>query len=178
MMKSLPLTIIIDEIPAGGQAVRGVLPPEWLGDTLLPPYIPMSPLRVDLVARRFDENVLVSGTVGVDLHFACSRTLAPGEFTLSAPVHELFQPAAQHASKLGGGIDADEISENDITLYRGKTLDIEPILRELLVLAQDPYPMIQGARDTDEDGPGPAVWSSGADEIDPRWARLAQIKLD
>lgn len=175
-MKITKLSIAVDEIPEAGWVVRGELPVEWMTESLLPPYTATSPVQVDLEARRVAENVLVSGRATVELAFECSRTLAPGLTTLDVDVHELFTPGERHALNLEAGVDADDLEATDEPwILEGGRLDLEPLLRETLVLAQDPYPVVGDKGEADEDRP---LWQSGRGEVDPRWARLKDIKLD
>ena len=135
-----------------------------------------SPLQVDLEVRRVNESVYVQGSLEVSLTFACSRTLEPGRSDLKVPVSELYQPAALHALSLGTEVEGDDLDKDEPYVYEHGRLDLEPLLREQLVLSQEPFPTVAPAPagDGEED---PVLWSSGTDEIDPRWAKLKDIKL-
>lgn len=173
-MKALKLVLDIDELPDAGLIIRGELPAEWLGDSVLDAYEAAAPLRVDLEVRKVNESIYVQGSLEVSLTFACSRTLAPGRAELKVPVSELYQPAALHALSLGTDVEADDLDKDEPYVYEHGRVDLEPLLREQLVLAQEPFPTVVSTPDGDDDA---VLWSSGADEIDPRWAKLKDIKL-
>lgn len=172
-MKDLDLIVPVDEIPDGGYVIEGTLPPEWVGDSALEAYTALTPVRVSLLAKRFTANVHVSGSLSLRLGFQCSRTLAPGEIDLELSLSELFQPAGKHDLNLGDGLDADAIEDEPYTFESNK-IDLEPFLREELVLAQDPYPTLAPREGLSDAGP---VWQSGQGEVDARWAKLKDLEL-
>ena len=51
-------------------------------------------------------------------------------------------PQDAHHVKLGEGVDAENI-DDEMRTYEGKTFSLEDVLRELLVLAQEPYPTVE-----------------------------------
>lgn len=168
----LELIVAVDEIPEAGWFVDGSLPAEWLGDTLLDAYTALGPVHVQLSARRLHSSVYVEGTVSVDLSFECSRTLVPGQTVLSVALSELFQPEGAMELKLGDGLDADAIDDTPWTYDSSKRIDLEPLIREELVLAQEPFPTVEPAAASE----GP-VWTSTSEDVDPRWSKLKDIKL-
>ncbi|MGM0577477.1 MAG: YceD family protein [Myxococcota bacterium] len=174
MKKNPSLTIDVDEIPDAGWSIRGELPPEWLGDTLLDPYAPDSRVHVEAEAHRVGDNVHVRADVSFGATFACSRTLKPGRTRVEVSVHELFLPARKHDANLGDGVDGEGLDADVPYVYQNRTLDLEPLLREQIVLAQEPYPVVAEAPEPAENEP---LWSSEGDDIDPRWAKLKDIDL-
>lgn len=171
-MKTLNFIVSINEIPAAGLSLQGELEPDWIGDSLLDAYTALSPLKVDLLVKRIGDNVHVDGELHVRLGFSCSRTLAPGQLDLHVTLGELFQPAHAHKMNLGSGVDSEDLEGDQPYLYDGPTIDIEPFVREQLVLAQEPYPRIEQT-----DAAEPLTWNDAADDGDPRWAKLRDVKL-
>ncbi len=172
---ALTLTVPIDEIPEPGLTIQGELPEEWLAPSLLAAYSPSGAVAVTLLVRKFNANIYAEGRLDATVRFRCSRTLEPGTARLTIDVTELFQPQTASSVNLSDGVDADHI-DDELRTYEGKTIDLEPMLRELLVLAQEPYPTVGGASaPADPDTP---LWRSNPDDVDPRWAALKNLKLN
>jgi len=174
-MKLPSLIIQVDEIPEAGKVVSGDLPEAWLGDTLLSPYTVLEPVSLSIDVKRVEDNVWVDGTVSMRLRFACSRSLEPGEMTLNVQVRELFQPASRHNVKLGEGLDCDDMDSDEPYVFEGGQLDLEPLVRERLVLAQPPYPVVDAAPEGQSDAP---AWSSREQDVDPRWEELKKLTIN
>ena len=167
-----PLTIPVDEIPEAGFVVKRDFPAEWVGDSALPAYRALSPVSIDVVAKRYQDNVHVEGRVCLDLGFTCGRSLVDSTARLDISFSELFQPAGASSINLGEGIDGDDIEDQPYTYEEG-SIDLEPLIREEIVLAQDPYPTVT---DSTTAGTEP-VWTSAETNVDSRWAQLAQLKI-
>jgi|GEM_PF-1279126 len=169
------LTINIDEIPEPGLTLQGELSQEWLASSLLEAYTAKQPVSVTLQVKRFHANVYVEGFLSTSIAFQCSRTLAPGTRELDIKVSELYQPYDANHVNLGEGVEAENI-DDEMRTYEGKTFSLEEVLRELLVLAQDPYPTVDDASaPADPDSP---LWQSDPEDVDPRWAALKNLKLN
>ena len=173
IMNTSDLIFAVDELPEAGLVVRRSWAAERLAETLLQPYEAASPATIELVLERYGVNVHVEGTVGVTLGFQCGRTLAPGRTELRIPIDEVFRPADKASLDFGRGLDSEAFEEEPRT-YEGGSLDLEPLVREQLVLAQDPYPVVETGQGA---GAGP-VWSSTSDEVDPRWEKLRALAID
>ena len=173
-MKPPKLIITVNEIPQAGQTQQGEFPEAWVQDSLLDAYRPLSPLSVQIDARLIGENVLVEVKLSTTLGFECSRTLKPGKTALSLSVSELFQPGESQDLNLGAGVDSDDLEGDQPYMFSGNQIDLEPLVREQLVLAQNPYPTVSEAAEA----PADAVWSSGNNDIDPRWAELSKLNLN
>lgn len=178
-MKSLQLVVSIDEIPDPGWVITGDLPAQWLKDSLLGPYQASEALHVDLLLKRMGDNISLEGTLSTTLTFRCSRTTDMGTFALDVQIHELFQPKDHDELNLGDGVDFDFLGDEPY-LYEGHKLDIEPMLREEIVLAQPPYPAISGDPKVKRvvHSTRSPLWSSDAGEVDPRWAKLKNLKIN
>ena len=177
-MKPTDLQLNVHEIPDAGIDLDGALPAEWVSESLLPPYRAESPLELHVEVQRMGDNVLVRGRATVTLAFECSRTLAPAQVKLEAPFAELFvEGDKQHHNLADHDVSVDDLSaEDEPWIIDGGKVDVEALVREAIVLAQDPYPLAVGvSREEAEDKP---LWSSAAGDVDARWERLKNIKLD
>lgn len=174
-MKLPSLIIQVDEIPEAGKVISGDLPETWLGDTLLPPYTALEPVSLSIDVKRVEDNIWVEGKVSMRLRFECSRSLEPGEMTLNIRVRELFQPGSRDNLNLGDGLDLDDLDSDEPYVFEGGRLDLEPLIREQLVLAQPPYPVVEAAPDGSTDTP---AWSSHEQDVDPRWEELKKLTIN
>lgn len=123
------------------------------------------------LALRFEavvEGVLVSGTASVTVVGECARCLDPVEWDQTVAFTELFlhEPGPE---------------EEELPVLHGDLLDLEPVVRDAVVLALPLAPLCRpdcpglcvecGARLADDP-------SHGHDRIDPRWAGLAGLGND
>ncbi|MCD0448378.1 DUF177 domain-containing protein [Actinocorallia sp. API 0066] len=124
-------------------------------------------IEVDSRLESVMEGVLVSGTALLPIQGECARCLDDISFTLEVEFQELF---VYDDTRSAAGADEDEHRLD------GDLLDLEPVLRDAVVLALPLSPLCQddcpglcaecGARLADV-GPGHTH-----DVADPRWAAL------
>jgi uncharacterized protein len=138
--------------------------PEGLGLDLI--RVPAgAPLDLRLRLESVLEGVLVTGRVEVPLAGECGRCLDPMTSALEVGWQELY------------AYPESEVTEDEASRLDGDYLDLEPVLRDSVVLALPLTPLCRddcpglciecGARKADGDcGHGDAV-------VDPRWAALA-----
>jgi len=128
-------------------------------------------LTLDLRMESVTEGVLVSGDVSGPVEGECGRCLRPITDSVTVSIQELY--AYEHSA-------TDETTEEDeVGRLQGDLLDLEPALRDAVVLALPNHPLCR------EDCPGlcpecgvpwdelPAGHSHT--QLDPRWAALAQL---
>ena len=133
-----------------------------------------APVEIDLRLEAVMEGVLVTGEADADLEGECVRCLEPIEDTVHVDFQELFvydDPDTR-------GIDDDE----DVSRLEGDLLDLEPVLRDTVVLALPFQPLCRedcpglcaecGARLADDPG------HAHEEPIDPRWAGLSQVTAE
>lgn len=129
-----------------------------------------SPMELDLRLESVVEGVLVSGTVHAQVAAECARCLTPVTDEVTAEVQELF---AYEQSTTEQTSEEDEVSH-----LVGDLVDLEPVVRDAVVLA---LPLAPLCRD-DCRGLCPdcgvaydELPENHAHEapIDPRWAALA-----
>jgi uncharacterized protein len=128
-------------------------------------------LNLDLRLESVSEGVLVSGTVSGAVRGECGRCLRPIDDSITVHIQELY---AYENSTTDVTTDEDEIGR-----MQGDLLDLEPALRDAVVLKLPTNPLCR------QDCPGlcsecgvhwddlPADHSH--DEIDPRWASLSKL---
>ncbi len=134
-----------------------------------------SPVELDLRLEAVMDGVLVTGSAAVGLRGECVRCLDVIEDEMSPTFQELYLYDDGDQSPTGDQDDADD----EASRLRGDLLDLEPVLRDAVVLALPFQPLC------DEDCPGlcPACGARLADDpdhaheapIDPRWAALTQL---
>jgi uncharacterized protein len=137
-----------------------------------------APVELDLRLEAVMEGVLVTGTATAALEGECVRCLEPISDDVEARFQELYvyddQGHHRHGSDTAGeGDDETSRLEDDL-------LDLEPLLRDAVVLALPFQPLCR------EDCPGlcPECGARLADDpdhthdapVDPRWARLAELQ--
>ncbi|WP_445257612.1 YceD family protein [Nocardioides aurantiacus] len=133
-----------------------------------------STVQLDLRLEAVMEGVLVTGTATADLEGQCSRCLEPIEDSITVDLQELFVYDDRAASH---GDDEDD----DVSRLEDDLLDLEPLLRDAVVLALPYQPLCR------DDCPGLCV-ECGArladdpdhrheDPIDPRWAALGEVAV-
>ena len=155
--------------PGSMREVRRQVPaPEGLGVDLIR-VPPGGELDLDLRLESVVEGVLVSGTAQVPLSGECGRCLEAIGDELVVDLQELFAYA-----------ESDTGGDEEAARMEGDLLDLEPVLRDAVVLALPLTPLCQ------EDCSGLCVDCGGRlddlpddhghDAPDPRWAGLTALK--
>jgi uncharacterized protein len=140
--------------------------PEDLGIELI--GVPAgSPVEVELRLEAVMEGVLASGRAWVTLSGECARCLEPLEDDLEVTLQELYVYPESDAE------------EDEASRLEGELLDLEPALRDAVVLALPFRPVCTpdcpglclecGARLQDDPG------HAHEESIDPRWAALSTL---
>ena len=131
-----------------------------------------APLRMDVRLESVTEGVLVTGTVTAAVTGQCARCLDPLAQELSVEVCELF---AYPESATDTTTELDEVFR-----IEGDLLDVEPVVRDAVVLALPWTPLCR----TDCRGLCPVCGQRlddlpgdhSHDTLDPRWAALAAYR--
>lgn len=137
-----------------------------------------SPVELDLRLEAVMEGVLVTGTALAGLEGECVRCLEPIDDEVEVDIQELYV----YNDSRDGQDTGPEGEDDETSRTEGDLLDLEPVIRDAVVLALPFQPMCQ------DDCPGlcPECGARLADEpehdhgekIDPRWAGLASLKDD
>jgi uncharacterized protein len=127
-----------------------------------------SPVELDLRLESVVEGVLVSGTAEVAEQAECSRCLEPVELSATIDLQQLYV----YDDEPVGGPDEEE----PLPVLDGELLDLEPVVRDAVVLELPLAPLCRpdcpglcqecGVRLADEPG-------HAHDQVDPRWGGLA-----
>ncbi len=133
-----------------------------------------SPVDIDLRLEAVMEGVLVTGTATAVVEGECVRCLGPIHEDIEVTFQELYEYDDTRPRERGDSEEDDETSRLEDDL-----LDLEPLLREAVVLALPFQPLCQ------PDCPGlcPECGARLADDpdhahevaVDPRWAVLAEL---
>jgi uncharacterized protein len=135
-----------------------------------------SPVHLDLRLEAVMEGVLVTGAATAALEGECARCLERIDDDVDVTFQELFVYADQHARP------AEDEEDGEASRLEGDLLDLEPLLRDAVVLALPFQPLCRN------DCPGLCVECGArlADDpdhaheaaVDPRWAGLEALKQD
>lgn len=128
---------------------------------------PASPIELELRLESVVEGVLVTGLAKVSLQGECVRCLAEISDHLEVDVQELFL------------YPGNEVDDEEASRLEGELLDLEPILRDAVVLELPFQPLCKedclglctecGANLNDDPE------HSHGEVIDPRWSDLASL---
>jgi len=131
------------------------------------------PIDIDLRLEAVLEGVLVTGSAQAGLSGECARCLEPISEAIEVTFQELF---------LYDDDQASSEEDDEVSMLEGDLLDLEPLLRDAVVLALPFQPLCRddcpglctecGARLADD----PDHMHEAA--IDPRWASLAPLQQD
>lgn len=169
-----PLVLDTRDLPRRPGAMRTVdrtVPaPKDLGLELI--RVPEgAPTRLDLRLESVSEGVLVSGTVSAPVEGECGRCLRPIREAVVVHLQELY--AYEHST-------TDETTEEDeVGRMQGDLIDLEPVVRDAVVLALPNHPLCR------QDCPGlcPTCgvhWDElpeghAHQQVDPRWSALSKL---
>ena len=129
-------------------------------------------LALDLRLESVSEGILVSGTASAPIEGECGRCLRQIGYPLTVTLQELYAYPDSATDATTG--------EDEVGRLRGDLIDLEPALRDAVVLALPNSPLCR------ENCPGlcpecgvhrdelPADHTHG--QVDPRWAALTQFK--
>ncbi|MFE6688348.1 YceD family protein [Streptomyces sp. NPDC057743] len=135
-----------------------------------------APVELDLRLEAVMDGVLVTGTARATVKGECVRCLEPLERVLEADFQELFAYPDADARTTASDDDAED--EEDTFYIEDDLFDLEPVLRDAVVLALPLQPVCR------EDCPG-LCSECGArladdpdhhhDAVDMRWAALQEL---
>ena len=133
--------------------------------------------NLDVRVSKSGRDVVVRGTLDIDLQTQCARCLSDVTIHLSHPLTALMVPA----SEIRGGRDGDEVEltaeDLDVLPYSGETIALDDLVRDELVLEVPIVPLC--SEDCAGISPPPAVKGEASEEaaIDPRLQPLLRLRL-
>jgi uncharacterized protein len=186
------MRVNIDEIKEGGLRRSWDVPREQLDEILAGDragYKARAAGHVETKLEKLERRVRVGGRMKAEVTAECSRCLAPVSVDVPVEFDVTLVPAEEYAADepekndgehgpVGGSFAPGEAEEDT---YSGKVIDLDPIVREQVLLALPGYPVcnegckglcsVCGANLNERD--------CGCDRHvpDPRWAGLKNVKL-
>jgi uncharacterized protein len=152
-------------------------------------YRARGPAHVSAHLEKVERRVRVEATAKAPLSAACGRCLAPVSVDLPVEFEVTLVPDDEYEEAPRGEKDADkghrggsfEPKEAEEETYSGKVLDLDPMVREQILLALPGYPVCNESCK----GLCPVCGANlnerecGCDRHvpDPRWAGLKNVKL-
>lgn len=135
-------------------------------------------IELDLRLEAVMEGVLVTGTATADSVGECARCLDPITEPLEAGFQELFRYPSDDDFRAADDVDAED--EDEDYYLEGDSLDLEPVVRDAVVLALPLSPLCR------DDCPGLCVECGvklaeagpehgHGDSVDPRWEALRDL---
>jgi uncharacterized protein len=139
-----------------------------------------SPVELDLRLEAVMEGVLVTGQARARLEGECARCLDEIHDEVVGDIQELFV-YDESDTTTGSGTTPRDGEDDDVARLEGDLLDLEPQLRDAVVLMLPFQPLCR------DDCPGlcPTCGARLADDpahqhddpVDPRWAKLSGLRL-
>ena len=185
------MRVNIDEIKEGGLRRSWDVPRERLDEMLAGDragYRARGPAHVDVTLEKIERRVCIDARIRAEVTAACGRCLAPVavdvpvEFEVTlVPADEVRDEESQEDGDKGpvGGSFAPADAEEET--YTGKVIDLDPIVREQILLAVPGYPVCdEGCKGLcSVCGGNLNERDCGCDRRvpDPRWAGLKNLKL-
>jgi DUF177 domain-containing protein len=125
-----------------------------------------TPVDLDLVLERIPEGIVVRGELATTWTAACSRCLEPVSGDIAVNIDELFET---------------EPLEGETYLLEEDVIDLEPMVRDALLLELPPAPLCRpdcaGLCATCGANHNVAPCDCATDEADPRWAALRSLEI-
>ena len=168
MTPTTPLRILVADLLKRVGSQRAVAVSTTLGDLGTPVVLvtPHTAVAVRAQFERIAEGIVVRGTITTTWEAVCARCLAPTAGDLVVGVDELFEP---------------EPIAGETYLLDGETLDLEPLVRDAIVLELPHAPLchVDCAGLCPECGVdrNTTECDCAPDQSDPRWAALGSLEL-
>ena len=187
------MRVNIDEIKEGGLRRTWDVPREQLDEMIAGEragYRARAAAHVDVRLEKLERRVRIGARTRAEVTAACGRCLAPVTVDVPVDFEVTLVPADEYADDeetakddgdhgpVGGSFAPGEAEEET---YSGKVIDLDPMVREQILLALPGYPVcnegckglcsVCGANLNERD--------CGCDRHvpDPRWAGLKNVKL-
>lgn len=177
------LRFIVEEIPDGGLELTEVLDEEWVRPLLAPQFSSEGcKLRLEVFLKKTRRNVAVKGRLLGTLTFVCAKCLSSSEYKVDLGFTHVFVTRAHHGA-LPTDLQEEEgfFEQADFTYYDGKVVELEPVVAEEFVLSQPWFPVCRedckGLCQRCGQNLNEGQCGCEVEAVDPRWARLKEIKL-
>jgi uncharacterized protein len=185
------MRVNIDEIKEAGLRRSWDVAREQLDDMVAGDragYRARSPAHVDARLEKLGRRVRIEAQAKAELTVACGRCLAPVSVDVPVEFELTLVPADEHGDdERGKDEDKGPVSgsfapaQAEEETYAGKVIDLDPIVREQILLALPGYPVCQESCKglCTVCGGNLNERECGCDRHvpDPRWAGLKDVKL-
>lgn len=125
------MKIVIPDIPEEG------LVAELEEKISIEGFLVSSPVKAQLTVSKTAHEVMVTGSLAVELEMECSRCLKGVRQTQELPVNVVYHPAEEIGSDKHGLHD----DEMDMGFYTGEVLDLEELINEQILLSLQMKPL-------------------------------------
>jgi len=185
------MRVNIDEIKDSGLERSWEIPGATLDEALRGDpagYRAAGPVRIDARLERLGRRVLLHAKARLDLAAQCGRCLSPAavavpvDFKMSlVPIEEAIETQGERhetgEEHTEGSFSPQQVDEE---IYKGKVIDIDPLVQEQIVLALPPCPVCrEGCKGLcPVCGQNQNEKACGCDRHvpDPRWAGLEKFR--
>jgi uncharacterized protein len=183
-----PFLVPLRDIPPEGWRQTLDLTDEWSAKALSEELLEWIPTKIRAQVSLFKtgRDAVAHGMLTGGLETGCSRCTAPSQQKLDASFNLTFVPAADDEKAAPGGEREIQEGEAETVGYIDEQIDLEPVLREQLILALPYAPLCREdckglcarcGKDLNE-GPCSCPTEAPEPEVKPdRWAALRDIKL-
>src|SRR5262244_1468379 len=191
---SHPMVVTVDQIREGGLSLDETLSESFLTHALAEVkdtgFRPDGPAVLRVKLQKTGSGVLLRGSTEVTVHTPCRRCLTdvhlrvPVSFTLNLVSQAALAQAANgegddEAQERAGSFDLERADEE---LFDGKTIDLDPLVREQVLLALPMHALCRedckGLCGTCGQNLNEGECGCAPSQVDPRLAALKNIKLN
>jgi uncharacterized protein len=181
------LSVSAHDVDTAGLALDAELPVGWLDAELSDASISAkAPGKVHVRLSRTGDDIVVRGRVRAAFTVPCARCTRPADVEVDTELSLLLQPAPKTPPGKGKGKGksngkADEeyefsAVEADFDTYDGETVELDPFVREALLLEVPNFPLCSEGCPGIRPAAEPAPEEAAAPRIDPRLLPLADVK--
>ena len=189
------MVVTVDQIREGGLSLDERLTESFLEHALADVkdtgFRPDGPATLHVTLQKTGSGVLLQGKTEVGVHTPCRRCLA--DVHLRVPVSFMLNLVSQAAllEQAAGNEDDPEASERagsfdleraDEELFDGKTIDLDPLVREQVLLALPMHAVCRedcrGLCGSCGQNLNERQCDCATERVDPRLAKLKDIKLN
>src|SRR5262244_1334301 len=171
---SHPMVVTVDQIREGGLSLDETLSESFLTHALAEVkdtgFRPDGPAVLRVKLQKTGSGVLLRGSTDVAVHTPCRRCLA--DVHLEVPVSFTLNLVSQAAL----------VEREDEELFGGKTIDLDPLVREQVLLALPMHAVCtedcKGLCGTCGKNLNEGECACARSQVDPRLAALKNIKLN